>query len=233
MRTIIFSDTHLGLKFIPRKFEYLKKIISNSDRVIINGDFWDNVVSVEKFTNSKWRELFPLLKKKETIYIYGNHDEAHHWNKTIKEFSKVQTYEYRLEGKNETYIVTHGHKITPTMQSRYFDKKYKKIIPKVFWGTVRKLHKTIYKIYYHINFDKLGSFLFKEGYYRPFKYQNEKMKRYAKNNLSNSEILICGHSHKAEIDIENKFANDGLINHELAQYLSIENGKIRLVKERY
>ena len=73
MKTIIFSDTHIGKRCDRRRFEYLKKIISDADRVIINGDFRDHVVKSDKFMNSKWKELFPLLKSKKTIFIYGNH----------------------------------------------------------------------------------------------------------------------------------------------------------------
>ncbi len=43
MRILVISDTHLTHKFDQRKFEYLLSIISQADKVIINGDFWDSV----------------------------------------------------------------------------------------------------------------------------------------------------------------------------------------------
>ncbi len=76
MKTIVLSDTHLYEEFDEKKFNFLKRIISKVDRVIINGDFWDSYIcSFSDFINSPWKKLFPLLKTKKTVYIYGNHDK--------------------------------------------------------------------------------------------------------------------------------------------------------------
>jgi len=68
MKILIFSDTHLTSKFDQEKFDFLKKIVNSSDRVIINGDFWDSwFTNFDDFVKSRWNKLFPLLKKKNTM----------------------------------------------------------------------------------------------------------------------------------------------------------------------
>ncbi|KKP50689.1 MAG: hypothetical protein UR42_C0024G0015, partial [Candidatus Roizmanbacteria bacterium GW2011_GWA2_33_33] len=50
MNILVFSDTHLYLPFDGKKFNFLKKIISDSDQVIINGDFFDDyMISFDEF----------------------------------------------------------------------------------------------------------------------------------------------------------------------------------------
>ena len=70
MSTLVFSDTHFGKKFHQRQFEALKKLISESNKIIINGDFWEGLaISFDDFLKSDWSKLFPLLKQRETIYV--------------------------------------------------------------------------------------------------------------------------------------------------------------------
>lgn len=57
MKILVFSDIHLST-FDLKKYRFLKQIIHNSDRVIINGDFIDDwLISGEEFLKSKWRSL--------------------------------------------------------------------------------------------------------------------------------------------------------------------------------
>ena len=64
MKYLIFSDSHLNDFFDERKFNFLKRIILNSDRVIINGDFWEAYdLKINSFISSKWNKLFKYLKK--------------------------------------------------------------------------------------------------------------------------------------------------------------------------
>ncbi|KUK82735.1 MAG: Metallo-dependent phosphatase, partial [Microgenomates bacterium 39_6] len=87
MKTLIFSDTHLTDRLDPKKMAFLKKIINKADQVIINGDFWDGAfISFDQFLSSPWQELFSLLKKKQTIYIYGNHDKKERCGKGVSLF---------------------------------------------------------------------------------------------------------------------------------------------------
>lgn len=77
MRTLIFSDTHLGKKFSKRECNYLIDLFSKFDQIMINGDFWDEKkISFDAFMTSPSGLLFPTLKAKKAIYIHGNHDPA-------------------------------------------------------------------------------------------------------------------------------------------------------------
>lgn len=72
--TLVISDTHLG-KYDRKMDLFLRNLIKDYDRIILNGDFYDCwLVSFEEFISSEYSELFKILKSKETIYIYGNHD---------------------------------------------------------------------------------------------------------------------------------------------------------------
>jgi len=67
----VISDTHLTNKFNENKFNKLRSIIESSDKIVLNGDFWDGYATdFEDFYNSKWSALFPLLKSKKTIYLF-------------------------------------------------------------------------------------------------------------------------------------------------------------------
>ena len=97
MNILVFSDTHLYLPFDGKKFNFLKKIISDSDQVIINGDFFDDyMISFDEFIKSPWNQLFPLLKKKKAIYIFGNHDQEKFSDKRTEQFSDSQKIRYKL-----------------------------------------------------------------------------------------------------------------------------------------
>jgi predicted phosphodiesterase len=92
MKILVISDVHLDNAFEKPKYRFLKKIIRRADRVIINGDFWDGyLVKFQQFIQSPWKSLFPLLKSKKTIYIYGNHDKKILSDKHTALFSDIQT----------------------------------------------------------------------------------------------------------------------------------------------
>ena len=219
MKTLIFSDTHLTHRFEPRKFEYLKKLFNSVDEIIINGDFWDGLsTKFEKFINSPWSRLFPLLKQKGAIYIYGNHDFAYLSDKRVSLFSVKQVDEYLAYTNPKKLIIKHGHQHTPSIQDKFNNMKLLGLIND--WYDVGE--KWALRI--------LGQRFFQKGLYASF---NRWMKQYAQSNLQSNEVLVCGHSHNAVFEPDQKFINSGFIRHELAQYLIIENKKIRLIQEKY
>ena len=99
MRYLIFSDTHLTPKYEPKKFAVLKNAIEQADRVIINGDFWEGFVcTFNEFVESPWsKELFPLLKKKKAVYLFGNHDRESLANERASLFSDKQMKKYSFK----------------------------------------------------------------------------------------------------------------------------------------
>lgn len=82
-KTIILSDVHLGSK-ASRTKDVLKFLDENScQRLILNGDIIDMWAMKRggkwKDTHSKFiKRILKIAKKKEVIYIIGNHDEFLH-----------------------------------------------------------------------------------------------------------------------------------------------------------
>lgn len=71
MKTLIFSDTHLTSKVHKKTFSFLEDLISQVDKVIINGDFWDSYkTSFDEFIDSGRKKLFDLLLQKDAIYLF-------------------------------------------------------------------------------------------------------------------------------------------------------------------
>ena len=114
MRTLIISDTHLTHRFDERKYYFLEKLISSYDHVILNGDFWDGYTTTfDKFVNSKWSGLFPLLKAKNAIYLFGNHDQERYTDERVNLFSVEQKKSHTIEIGIDTYHIEHGHVLEP------------------------------------------------------------------------------------------------------------------------
>lgn len=114
MTIIIISDTHLTNEFDQKRFDFLKKIILESDQVIINGDFWDGYfVEFKNFIESSWRELFPFLKAKRTVYIFGNHDRREWADEHVNLYSVEQKEKHELRLNERIFHIEHGNKIAP------------------------------------------------------------------------------------------------------------------------
>lgn len=219
MKTLIFSDTHLTHRFDKKKYRYLKKLVNSVDEVIINGDFWDGLsTSFDKFVKSKWQRLFPILKRKQAVYVFGNHDFKHMTDERVSLFSVKQVEEYSAQTNPKKLIIRHGHQHTPSIQNKVKNQQLLKLLNDVY----EYAEYAILKLF--------GRGIFRYGLYKSFTYS---IHRYAKRRLKSDEILVCGHSHNAVFKPHKKYINSGFIRHGLAQYLIIEDKKIRLVEERY
>ena len=218
MKILVISDSHLDQNFEQEKLVFLKQLIESVDQVIINGDFWEGYsISFEEFLNSPWRELLPLLKRKKTVYIFGNHDKKILSDKRIEKFCDESHLRYRLITPNYTYVFEHGNRLAP-----YLDDIYK----------VRRLPKSLNILLGEL--EGLAVRLFgAKGLMFLYGRFNEVIKEKIKKELKKNEVLVCGHTHVAELDLKNNFINDGLIRHGLAHYLIINNGVPTLHKEKY
>lgn len=223
MRTLIFSDIHLTDKFNEKKFAFLKKIISQADQVIVNGDFWDGIIiTFSQFIQSQWKDLFPLLKKKKTIYIYGNHDKKSLSDHRTSLFSIKQTERYILKSGTHTFIIEHGHRTEPKIF------KQLDFLPKN-----RSLHvilNILFDKFEELIFDVLGKNTVQKKWYTRL---NKETKLNIKKLVANGSIYVCGHTHAQEFDLKNHFINTGIVRHGLGQYLIIEGNKIELKEEWY
>ncbi len=216
MRYLIFSDSHLSKKFDQKKFNFLQKIISSADRVIINGDFWEGYnCTFSQFISSPWNKLFPLLKNKKAVYLYGNHDKRIYANKNTSLFSDIQTMKYELKSGDKTFYIEHGDRLMPLLDAY-----------------LRR-----YPIYLNNFMDRLESLMFrifgKIHLYLLFRLLNQRIKQLIRGKYRDNEYLVCGHTNFAEIDLKRNFINSGFIKHGIGQYLMIEDGKVSAYEELY
>lgn len=225
MKILLFSDTHLLKKFDEKKFAFLQRIISQADKVIILGDFWEgSLMTFDEFINSSWNKLFPLLKQKHTVYIYGNHDEETLSDNRVSLFSDVQSVRFTFNEGGKTFVVEHGDK--------FFDNHL--IYQLTYGGPFKQIFmsKSFITLRFIILDDLLTKVFGKKFLNRRLSF-NKHIKKVMLNEFKNGQILICGHTHAAEIDLKNNFINTGIIRHGLGQYVLIDDREVILKEEWY
>ena len=223
MKTLVFSDTHLGKVFDENKFYFLQKIIQKADTVIIAGDFWEGLqITFNDFVSSPWKALFPLLKKKNTIYVFGNHDFKELTDQRVSLFSSKQTDQYTFQSGRKTFVVEHGHRF-----------------PLIFVTITRHISKNITR-FTHKNLiighqmESVCITLFGKKFKESVgKLANKSIKKRLGKEFNDQKIFICGHTHSQEIDLKEHFVNTGMIRLGIGQYIIIENGEITPRDEKY
>lgn len=229
MKTIVFSDTHLSHKFEPRKFSYLTKIISQVDRVIINGDFWDGErTSFERFVTSKWRKMFPLLLEKKTIYIHGNHDPAKLCDSRMREFCVKDCEVYEFNADHKRFLLQHGDRIVYQFKPGVI-KVYSAVMDFLKRVSLYSLIQKFIRAGMRLGYFVLGADFMTTTSIA--KKNNQVMKDF--HDSSDGAWLICSDTHFSEIDRQKRFVNTGCILHGRASYLRINGEKMELIKERY
>src|SRR3990172_1424130 len=113
MKILVFSDSHLTDKFEEKKFYFLKKIIRQSDFVIINGDFWDGYLTTfNRFISSNWSKLFPLLKLNKilTIAVGSILENVSLLQLMLKRVNRIIKKKVKKElGIKEMFVCGHSH----------------------------------------------------------------------------------------------------------------------------
>ncbi len=217
MRILIVSDLHLTSRFEKRRFDYLKELFSSVDRIILNGDFWDGYrTTFDKFISSKWSSLFPLLKVKGAIYLYGNHDQKRYSDNRVSLFSSIQKDNFLLAVGKNIYHIEHGHLLSPTIDTKH------PYLPKKTFTLISIITQSLEHMLIRV----------KQPHTFFIKGKNAKIKQKLKDK-KHPFWYICGHTHFAEVDRENKFANSGSIQFGEASYLIVDNNEIVLKSERY
>lgn len=221
MHILVISDTHLCANFEYSKYLLLEKLIQQADRVILNGDFWEGyAVYFDQFMNSPWKTLFPLLKRKRAIYIYGNHDKKSFCDIRVDDFSDQNLLRYELNLGERHLIFEHGNRVAFKI-----DDKLHIVRPNTL---VFRLLDFFQKVFIQI----LGL----KGFWLLFGHLNQEAKDAMKEELKNdpSGVYVFGHTHCQEIDLQAKIANSGIFKYGFAQYLTIdEKGEITAHSERY
>lgn len=219
-KILVFSDTHLTTKFSQPKFEKLKNLIEKADKVIINGDFWEGLqITFDEFYNSPWKQLFPLLKAKNSVYIYGNHDSLFLSDERIYEFCDIAAKEYKIELPKGKFFFTHGSeflfpqcKVLYTPHEVNFERKWNSII-----GTW--IQTVLFAIFGPNIFPEKFNKMTKEerGAVAPLDY-----------------LLVCGHSHKPQYKEDLNFIDIGFFNFGWANYMTIsDEGDYEFFSEKY
>lgn len=218
-RVLIISDIHFTTYFNRRKLAFFQKLIPKFDQVIINGDFWSYYsVTFDQFINSRWKVLFPLFKSKNTVYVYGNHDQKKWCDNRVDLFSNIQGEEiWGVCGKNK-FIFRHGHELTK--------------IPIIDSPRFTKYHRLFHLGAPQYSVETLLLKIFGHRIYKQAQKLNNKIKNYTFH-LSSGEYLVAGHTHLAEIDMDKHFINTGFIHSGVASYVVLENCKPKIVNERY
>ncbi|PIS21984.1 hypothetical protein COT50_04325 [candidate division WWE3 bacterium CG08_land_8_20_14_0_20_41_10] len=224
MSTLVFSDTHFGKKFHKRRFDALSKLISKSDKIIINGDFWEGLaISFGDFLASDWNKLFPLLKQKQTIYIYGNHDHQMYSDDRVYQFCNQAVTEYTLETPLHKYLFRHGHEF---LFPKHSEKCLREHMNQA--GTrVRKFKLAVANVIQQVGFGLFGpkilpSFI---NYISAQERQSIGLP---------DQLLVCGHTHRPHANKKTGFLDIGFFNFGWANYVEIDNtGNYKLVSNRY
>lgn len=224
MQTLVFSDTHFTKKFHQKQYDALVKLISESQRIVINGDFWEGLsISFDDFLKSQWSKLFPLLKQKDTVYVYGNHDDKIFCDNRVYQFCNKAVDEYLMETPKQNFLFKHGQefffpefirnrhaehvKRARTLRMRLSNAK-NSLIQSIGFGLFGP--KVLPSFINHLPAELLSK-VKKSGY-----------------------ILVCGHTHRPAHNPKNSFLDIGFFNFGWANYLIIDDsGDFKLVNERY
>lgn len=225
MKILVISDTHLGEKFEEKKYLLLEKVITAADKVILNGDFWDGyVTSFDQFLNSAWNKLFPLLKQKKAVYLYGNHDLKDWSDHRTSNFSIIQAKSYDLMLGNKKFHFEHGDRLAPVSKVLHFliDFEHKTL------NTYSLVHFCTALMEVTVRFFGLPFFKFAR------RFTDNKVKRNWSLE-SDGRFLVCGHTHGSEINMDLSYANSGMMRHGISQclFLDTTTGTLELVEGKY
>ncbi|HEX9804883.1 MAG TPA: metallophosphoesterase [Candidatus Dojkabacteria bacterium] len=216
MKYLIISDIHLNEKFDKGKNKFLLNLIKDYENIVINGDLWEAAyVDIEKF-KKVWNELLQELKKKNTTYLYGNHDEEQDAKKLAEYFASEKGLVKEIKSGEYKFHIEHGSAFYPNNGNSYIS--YKKP-----W---RRLQNEIFQFVERIILKFNPSHDFNLGF-------NKVMKKDEMDRIPDDEILICGHSHAPEMNLKENYINEGFILGGVGNYLVIEDGKLDFKTEKY
>ncbi len=221
MKTLVVSDTHLGSAFDPKQLDFLYSLFSLYDQIILNGDFWCYYsFDFKEFLESDWNILFPILKKKKAIYVYGNHDRKKWCNEGVNFFSEKQTSNYTLKSGQRKFFIEHGdcHLSKLTSGNEFLIK------------AARKLNPYIDELMEQFS---LNTYPFLDNTIPVF--LNKLLKKYAKKDICKNlnTFYVSGHTHYAEFDKKLRYINTGYVGKKLAQFLEIEENHSQLFSLQY
>jgi predicted phosphodiesterase len=219
MKILIISDLHLDPPFEDRKFRYLKNLFSSVDQIILNGDFWEGFAySFDDFYNSSWNKLFPILKNKNAVYVFGNHDK-----KSFNDLSRLKIFahsfseSYKMKIKDKIFYFEHGHRLW--------------INDKENVDTNSILFKTQFK--FMTSLEELLIRSIGSNYQKGLKKINDSVINQVAPKLKSNEFFFFGHTHRREYLHDLRVYNSGVCKKGLSQYLILKDDEITSHEERY
>jgi predicted phosphodiesterase len=211
VRYVVFSDTHLHQGWDRATFDWIESIVRDADRVIIDGDFWDaDATTFSDFVESRWSALFPALKERHAVYLFGNHDPAEACDERVRLFSDQTGDSYTVTVGATRFRIEHGHRFSLGM-NRFGPTHVallllRHVLPAGTWPAVERILSAI-----------LGPRALPTWYRR----YNTPVKREWQRERQGDEILVCGHTHAPEMDLAAGFINTGAVRSGTASYLTI------------
>lgn len=221
-KQLIIPDVHLGYfskrRDTPRLQFLLERITDPSvERVILLGDFWDSwLIPWNLFIMSGWKELFPELKRKHTVYIKGNHDR-HVPNHLRLFWEQTSNDGFKIKQHNRIFTLIHGHT---------FD-SMKHLDTLIEWNLARLFYPLTPWLQERAIARGAASRMW-QSYKKWNEEQKHKISRFRKPN----ETIITGHTHLAEEDRARGYINAGHIGPQLkrASYVLIDRGTAKLIR---
>jgi hypothetical protein len=117
INTIIISDLHLGTP-VSQRDKILKVLSYDFDRLIINGDLFDNH-SFSRYKKNDWKileKIRKLSKHKEVIFVEGNHDGCSEFIAGITGMQMVPNYQFYID--DIKFYCEHGHQYDKWTQEK-------------------------------------------------------------------------------------------------------------------
>ena len=224
-RILIISDLHLSV-FERKTSQFLEKLFSRFDTIIINGDFWDDqYISFEDFISSQYRPLFAVLHQKNTIYLFGNHDMPARMDNRVFSFCSWAGFRVKLRAGRISAHIEHGHLLSQwyvLLLLRLFENKG-------WWlwllttpiGFLESWAKQRY----------LKSVREKKQREHHLKSLNTYFQKMAKQIVSSTEYFIMGHTHVPQYAAGDHYINLGFSHERHYSYIVVENNTLTFVTE--
>lgn len=208
MKVLVFSDIHLG-SFVCERTKLIELLNSegeNVDKIIIAGDLFD---SINCHLSSKDWKILKILSKlsqhKPIFWVRGNHDEPH--PEIISSLLGLNLVnEYSFVSGEKTFFILHGHIYDSFITDR----------PLITYIADR--------IYFFLQYIDRSGIIARFAKYnsKTFLRCADKIKQKCLLTYSNVDYILCGHTHKPEID--GRFINCGSFTENPCSYVLINNG---------
>lgn len=210
-KTIILSDVHLGSK-ASRTKDVLKFLDENTcDRLILNGDIIDMWAMKRggkwKETHSRFiKKILKISKKKEVIYLIGNHDEFLHKFSPLylKNIKLLKDY-ILTDSNNKKLYIFHGDVLDVFITKI----KWLALIGSIGYDIALWLNR-IYNWYrekrnlpyYSISKEIKNKIKSAVNFINDFEDNAVKLAK-----IKNCDIAVCGHIHQP--DLKENYMNSG------------------------